>query len=74
MPVNKYIKCKWRKLNLKEIVYFKICDNEAEYEKIQQHRITKNKFINSIIKKVYHYKFIIMAKYNIIEKIIKKSL
>ena len=55
---------------MKEIVYFKICDNEAEYEKMQQHRITKNKFINSIIKKVYHYKFIIMAKYNMIEKII----
>lgn len=54
---------------MKEIVYFKICDNEGEYEKIRPYKITRYKFINSIIKKIYHYKFIMMSKYNMIERI-----
>lgn len=54
---------------MKEIVYFKICDNEDEYEKIRPYKITRYKFINSIIKKIYHYKFIMMSKYNMIERI-----
>lgn len=54
---------------MKEIVYFKICDNEGEYEKIRPYKITRYKFINSIIKKIYHCKFIMMSKYNMIERI-----
>lgn len=54
---------------MKQIVYFKICDNEGEYEKIRPYKITRYKFINSIIKKIYHYKFIMMSKYNMIERI-----
>lgn len=56
------------KLKMKEIVYFKICDNEEEYKKIRPYQITKYKLLNTIIKNIYHYKFIIMSKYNLIER------
>lgn len=58
---------------MNKIVYFKICDSEAEYGTIQPCKITKYKFINTIIKKIHHYKFIMMSKYNMIEKLIENK-
>lgn len=55
---------------MRKIIYFKICDNETEYETIRPYKITKYRFINHIIKKIYHYKFVMMSKYNMIERLI----
>lgn len=55
---------------MREIVYFKICDNEEKYKKIRQCKITKYKLFNSILKHIYHYKFIIMSKFNMMQRII----
>lgn len=54
---------------MKNIVYFKTCHDENEYKNMQPYKVTKCKLVNQIIEKIYHLKFKIMTKYNLIKAI-----
>lgn len=46
-----------------------MCNDEKEYNKIQKCKTMKYKFLNKIIKNLFHLKFKMMIKYNIIKEI-----
>ena len=52
---------------MRNIVYFKICNDENEYRKMHPYKTKKCKWINYIMKQIYYYKMQIMKYYNIIE-------
>lgn len=54
---------------MKNIVYFKTCHDENEYKNMQPYKVTKCKLVDRIIEKIYHLKFKIMTKYNLIKAI-----
>lgn len=51
---------------MKKIVYFKICNSEAEYNNIRHHKEKRYKWLDTIIKNIYKLNFKIMTNYNII--------
>ena len=56
---------------MKNLVYFKICDNKNNCNKTKQHKIVFRRTIDNLIKYMNNYKFKLMLKYNWIEKIYK---
>ena len=55
------------------IIYFKLCNDFYEYNKIKTSKYTKSKVLNKIKNKITYYKYMIMKEFNIMKKIEKND-